>query len=198
MKLEIKSGYTLSKKTWYAIGIVIVLIIGEIFMNFGGTASNKTVHKGTAVPTAKQEQQKSANNESTIVATVSTDDALLQNPFVDIAAIKTGQAPAINGGAVTPQSARNSVLPAIPMMPRPSLPMPGNNSIPVPAIPSGGQPALKTASVQGILTGDNGQNMAIMSDGKVVSEGDVYNEGRIAYIGGDGIKFDDGHSIGYK
>ena len=40
--------------------------------------------------------------------------------------------------------------------------------------------------------------MAIMSDGKVVSAGDNYNGNRIAYIGGDGIKFDNGHSIGYK
>ena len=36
-----------------------------------------------------------------------------------------------------------------------------------------------------------------MSDGSVVSAGESYQDGRIAYIGGDGIHFDDGSSIKY-
>ena len=39
--------------------------------------------------------------------------------------------------------------------------------------------------------------MAIMSDGSVVYEGETYQDGRIAYIGGDGITFDDGSSLKY-
>ena len=46
--------------------------------------------------------------------------------------------------------------------------------------------------------GDNGSNIAIMSDGKVVSEGDVYRDNRIAYIGGDGITFDNGTKVRYE
>ena len=53
------------------------------------------------------------------------------------------------------------------------------------------------ASVQGVITGEDGENMAIMSDGSVVSEGETYQDGRIAYIGGDGITFDDGSSLKY-
>ena len=71
--------------------------------------------------------------------------------------------------------------------------------MPSPA-PSSSAPASQggSASVQGVLTGDDGENMAIMSDGRVVQEGDTYQDGRIAYIGGDGITFEDGHSISYK
>lgn len=57
-----------------------------------------------------------------------------------------------------------------------------------------GQPV----TVQGVGTGSNGSNIAILSDGRVVSEGDSYNDGRIAYIGGDGITFDNGEKLQYK
>lgn len=53
-------------------------------------------------------------------------------------------------------------------------------------------------TVQGVGTGDNGNNIAILSDGRVVSEGDTYNDDRIAYIGGDGITFDNGEKLQYK
>lgn len=68
-------------------------------------------------------------------------------------------------------------------------------SIPAPAI------AIKPEqpiTVQGIGTGNSGNNIAILSDGRVVSEGDTYNDGRITYIGGDGITFDNGEKLQYK
>lgn len=68
-------------------------------------------------------------------------------------------------------------------------------SIPEPAI------AIKPEqpiTVQGIGTGSGGNNIAILSDGRVVSEGDTYNDGRITYIGGDGITFDNGEKLQYK
>jgi len=56
-----------------------------------------------------------------------------------------------------------------------------------------------TSSVKGVITSSNGSDsIAIMGDGKVVSEGDTYRDGRVAYIGGDGIKLDDGRTIAYK
>ena len=50
-------------------------------------------------------------------------------------------------------------------------------------------------TVQGVGIGSN---IAILSDGRVVSEGDTYNDDRIAYIGGDGITFDNGEKLQYK
>lgn len=79
-------------------------------------------------------------------------------------------------------------------------------SVPLPAIPARNsnvsanapQQTPSVATVQGVLTGEDGHNMAIMSDGKVVSEGDIYGDGRIAFIGGDGIQFDNGQTMKYK
>ena len=48
------------------------------------------------------------------------------------------------------------------------------------------------------MTGEDGTNIAILSDGTVVGEGETYNDGRIAYIGGDGIRFDNGDKLEYK
>ena len=53
-------------------------------------------------------------------------------------------------------------------------------------------------NVQGVITTDNGKNIAIMSNGEVLSEGERYLDGRIAYIGGDGIEMDNGRKIKLK
>ena len=53
-------------------------------------------------------------------------------------------------------------------------------------------------NVRGIITANNGKNIAIMSDGEVLSEGEKYLDGRIAYIGGDGIEMDNGKKIKLK
>jgi len=53
-------------------------------------------------------------------------------------------------------------------------------------------------NVQGIITADNGKNIAIMSNGEVLTEGERYLDGRIAYIGGDGIEMDNGKKIKMK
>lgn len=115
------------------------------------------------------------------------DSVLAINPFVEIKSLPKIDKPEIN-----------TSLPAIPN----GVPAPSVGNIPIPAIPASPNemsiptPA-KPASVSGILKGPNG-NMAIMSDGKVVAEGDTYQDGRIAYIGGDGIEFDNGKKIDYK
>lgn len=92
-------------------------------------------------------------------------------------------------------------LPAIPYsMPRPNLPtfqMPAHAPASGGSAPAASAPASAGPSVSGVMTGGNG-NIAIMGDGSVVSEGETYNNKRIAFIGGDGIQFDDGSSIQYK
>lgn len=95
----------------------------------------------------------------------------------------------------------NGVLPAIPYsMPRPNLPtfqMPAHAPASSGSTPAASAPASAGPLVSGVMTGGNG-NIAIMGDGSVVSEGETYNNKRIAFIGGDGIQFDDGSSIQYK
>ena len=53
-------------------------------------------------------------------------------------------------------------------------------------------------NVQGIITTDGGKNIAIMSNGEVLTEGERYLDGRIAYIGGDGVEMDNGKKIKLK
>lgn len=150
---------------------------------------------------------------------LSENDPIFKNPFVDISGLTNPQV-GPDGKPVLPSSSSVSAkkvpsshassstgaLPAIPgSYPRPSLPaIPSSQgSIPAPstppaALPSQPQQSQNQASVSGVLTGEDGNNMAIMSDGTVVSEGESYKDGRIAYIGGDGIHFEDGSSIPYK
>lgn len=117
---------------------------------------------------------------------------------VDIAAIypfyieSAKESPAI--ASPSPNSSGN--LPAIPAY----QPSPKVESIPIPGMPPTMLPipqAPNEGKIQGVFVGESGKNMAII-DGKIVSEGDFYSDGRIAYIGGDGIKFDNGKTIQYK
>lgn len=128
------------------------------------------------------------------------------NPFVEISnLVKAKKEADKEGMAEKPIALAN--IPAITL--KRTNPAPAN--IPVPIIPprktvqsaqnrksttQNNEP--KTVAVQGVLTGEDGKNMAIMSDGRVVSEGDVYGDGRIAFIGGDGIQFDNGKTMQYK
>lgn len=144
--------------------------------------------------------------------------AAYANPFVDVQAVKKdgGTIPANGPLPQIPAmqqsqhitSSSSSSIPAIRSTPLPNLPVipqaqaPSNPSAsPMPLPPNA--PNAQTpkpsqqASVQGVVTGEDGENMAIMSDGSVVSEGETYQDGRIAYIGGDGITFDDGSSLKY-
>lgn len=111
-----------------------------------------------------------------------------KNPFID--------------PSLLPKQSRNGTHAALPSIPQ-TAPAPVGN-VPVPAVP--GQPVLPPEGtgakpplgVQGVLTGGKNGNMAIMSDGTVVTEGDTYQDQRIAYIGGDGVTFDNGHHLDYK
>ena len=197
---------------------VILLCLGYTVVNF---FSEKP--KPRPVSQANQTQQTAgkgadASSSESVSISAPTLDALLKvNPFVGVHEMNGGE----NGNGGRTMVAGNMPLPAIPRMsgsnpvsspsysaPRSAPPpaIPGRGSVPIPSgnmpspAPSSSAPASQgdSASVQGVLTGDDGENIAIMSDGRVVQEGDTYQDGRIAYIGGDGITFEDGHSISYK
>lgn len=88
-------------------------------------------------------------------------------------------------------------LPAIPAIPNAGF------STSLPPIPPTGTVSggisypLGDAQINGVITGDDGSNMAIMSNGKVVKEGETYRDSRIAVIGGDGITLENGEKISY-
>lgn len=188
------------------------LSCGIIMLCFGYTVINFFQEKPNppAIPQTQQtaSQMKQTDSESEIIhlSKPSLEALLKINPFVEVKSVAEGTAepenrtvsvplPAIprsSGSASPPSRNVNVPLPAIPGHSSVSIPAPGK-AMPAPAaVPKA------SATVQGVLTGENGENMAIMSDGCVVQEGDTYQDGRIAYIGGDGITFEDGHRINYK
>lgn len=187
----------LSPNAQKAIALVLIFLgmaaIGYILNPFADKPTD-TAQQGGAT---KQERQADMA-DSAISQTNELALALKKNPFIEVRAIQPEGEPS----AVTVQPtnkvsyAANTSLPAIPNnYPRPRVPMPGQTGVmpQTPAAPSGGQ-----VTVQGILTGEDGNNMAIMSDGSVVGEGETFQDGRIAYIGGDGITFENGNRLEYK
>ena len=87
---------------------------------------------------------------------------------------------------------------ALPEVPRPVvspdlLPSPGE--IRTPAAPGGSR---QSPTMGGIIKSSNGDAIAIMGDGTVLSEGDTYKgDRRVTFIGGEGISFDDGNTIAF-
>ena len=187
-----------------------VICCGIMMLCLGYTVVNSFSNKpkprpvSTANQTQTQQTADTPESKSVSISAPTLDTLLRVNPFVGVQEV--------NSETARPMASSNIPLPAIPRMAGSSSP--GNpsysapHSIPLPAIPGRGTvpipssstsaPQANSASVQGVLTGDDGENMAIMSDGRVVQEGDTYQDGRIAYIGGDGITFEDGHRISYK
>lgn len=168
-------------------------IIAGTGVENGEKASVKHVAGGNAAPSASA---LSAMNEK-------SGDIFSINPFIEIKEFDVNQSNvqemAANYNANRAEfrapampHAANIPLPAIPGRSPGRIELPANNHpVSVSQTPQG------RIEVQGIATGDSG-NVAIMSDGRVVSEGDTYNDNRIAYIGGDGITFENGTSIKYE
>lgn len=104
--------------------------------------------------------------------------------------------PVVSQAQTRAENKMNS-LPAIPnYQPRPNIPTPI-----IPPTSRENFPNYQSKNetlVQGVFIGQDGKNMAILNDGSIVSEGDSYQDGRIAFIGGDGIKFENGKTIKYK
>jgi hypothetical protein len=184
-----------------AVGFAILIVICCVLIVDGIFNTPKTSQEVQPQQQVQPKENTAAVKPPVVVASVS-DAILKQNPFVDMAGLAKSRTKQLESGK-TVMPTGNINLPVIPgNTPRPDVP----TSIPLPTIPGNGgggnmpvpPSTAKEATVQGVLTGNNGSNMAIMSDGKVVSEGDTYKDDRIAYIGGEGITFENGHTIGYK
>lgn len=214
-KLSLGSLQKMSRKEKMHMVGYAVLLPAAILMFVYGTFTNSTQPDHPQKPAATQQQkQKPAETPQIAAGGARQNPSLLAtNPFVDASTLATA-------GGNNPQNhaaPNRTMLPTIPAQqpsspsytPRPnvttSLPAISNTRVPAPVAPRpsnmmpGAAPSAEShPTVSGVLTSEDGNNMAIMSDGRVVSEGDNYNGDRIAYIGGDGIQFDNGHTIGYK
>ncbi len=186
---------------------IAVLVTGYVLYPFGGDAEEKPqpIQK---VEKQQPEQEAAKVADSAISPVNELALALKKNPFIEATAIQVNPETGSNNPVAQSQGSSGnrvsytaSSLPAIPNnYPRPRIPMPGQFNVPA----AENQPAAESAppsggsvSVQGVLTGEDGHNMAIMSDGSVISEGETFQDGRIAYIGGDGITFEDGNKLKY-
>lgn len=157
------------------------------------TISGKHVAGGAAVKSA----------QSAIAMNEKSGDIFSVNPFIEIKEFDINQNNVQEMAANYNAGRKDFRVPAMPHaanIPLPVIPgrSPGRTELPAnnhPASPR--QTPQGKIEVQGIAMGDNG-NVAIMSDGRVVSEGDTYNDNRIAYIGGDGITFENGTRIKYE
>lgn len=179
-----KTGNLPAKRKFAQAGEFVVLVgVLGIFgyaasLMFGDDATNSNLKSAVVKPIPLREEY------------VLQADILTVNPFVKIKNFDDFQNPTWHAGT--------SGLPAIPQG---ATPPPSVGSIPKPSIPDKPIAAAKEPSakvtVTGIVIGKDGGNIAILSDGTVVTEGETYKDGRIAYIGGDGIHFDDGETMEY-
>ena len=149
------------------------------------------------VTTAKENpaERKKAKAEKTVAMTIP------ENPFIsskDLSAKATEK----TASQATPVASETKlqtqmVLPQIPktqVVPSQQIKVPETRTIVNPMTMETKEVATE-GNVQGVITTDNGKNIAIMSNGEVLSEGERYLDGRIAYIGGDGIEMDNGRKI---
>ena len=187
------------------LGIIVAggLIVGMRMVKSPSKGTKAPVQQQAAVPSSQADNSKVDNAQplSTLGGTV------MVNPFVEIGAGATpaqvaANLPKVPGGSVPAISrySGNGSLPQIPSYnPRPNIP----SGVPMPASAPGSAsqvpaPSSNQPTVQGVVTGEDGNNMAIMSDGSVLSAGESYKDGRVAYIGGDGIKFENGSSMKFN
>ncbi len=130
-----------------------------------------------------QEPVKTEEENKPIV--LASSSAFGENPFVEMQSLSEEK------------RLEQSMLPAIPQ----NTPVPAVSNVPIPPPPSG--VAIPTPpggdasgpTVTGFIESSNGDRIALMSDGKVVNEGDTYNGNTIAYIGGGSVQFDDGKTL---
>lgn len=183
--------------------VIILACIGYTIFNFLTSSTPPSSspaiqdHGGQITNQASQTNKKNKQQSDSVAVNTNFPDSVLSvNPFVEINEFKQQAAEGMS------QKESTFIAPAIPNMPP-------AGSMPLPVIPSmpsvangraaGEMPLEKPElkKVQGVLIGDEG-SIAIMSDGSVVSEGETFADGRIAYIGGDGITLDNGNSFKYE
>lgn len=207
LNLDASSKEAKQKKILRGAIAVMAVVFVALAMNNQGTGAGKG-KKASKLPAVSSEQvqqnkdmAKAEGKGKKSKIHITTDIANI-NPFV---ADDT-----MEGSDVVVDAATSSPMHTSPRTASADLPViPGRQpKVNLPVIPNGGQGQRQAeagaqpqqnapAKVQGVfIGGDN--NMAVMSDGSVVSEGQYYNDNRVSWIGGDGIHFENGESIRYR
>lgn len=180
---------------------ILLIVIGVCgLLTLKGVAENLLTGSDVSLPPSSPQNQPEASSSLSHSSSPEKANKPKRAALDNLAALSTKN-PFIDP-ALLPKQARGGAQAALPSIPQ-TAPAPVGN-VPVPSIPNqpvrppgetAGKPSL---GVQGVLTGGKNGNMVIMSDGTVVTEGDTYQDQRIAYIGGDGVTFDNGHHLDYK
>ena len=179
----------------------IIFFAYQYVMTEGEEEFSPTEIIETAVAKEKPAERKKAKAEKTVAMTIPT------NPFISSKELSAKATEKISSTTevkteVQSQSPTQMVLPQIPktqVVQSQPVKLPETRTIVNPmTMETKEVPIQNEGNVQGVITTDNGKNIAIMSNGEVLSEGERYLDGRIAYIGGDGIEMDNGRKIKLK
>lgn len=198
MAIELDLQIHNKKRIAIMIGIMIALSIYTL----SDISNQSSPEPYTAAKTSTGTQINESSDEATAAATNTRELQIVSiNPFIELKEFDPTvqnisdmtNTSSYENSSTTGARPSNIPLPAIPHYNGHINYQERPQSIPAPAI----KPE-QHITVQGIGIGNSGNSIAILSDGRVVSEGDTYKDGRIAYIGGDGITFDNGKKLQYK
>lgn len=198
MAIELDLQIHNKKRIAIMIGIMIALSIYTL----SDISNQSSPEPYTAAKTSTGTPINESSDEATAAATNTSELQIVSiNPFIELKEFDPTvqnisdmtNTSSYENSSTTGARPSNIPLPAIPHYNGHINYQERPQSIPAPAI----KPE-QPITVQGIGIGNSGNSIAILSDGRVVSEGDTYNDGRIAYIGGDGITFDNGKKLQYK
>lgn len=198
MAIELDLQIHNKKRIAIMIGIMIALSIYTL----SDISNQSSPEPYTAAKTSTGTSINESSDEATAAATNTSELQIVSiNPFIELKEFDPTvqnisdmtNTSSYENSSTTGARPSNIPLPAIPHYNGHINYQERPQSIPAPAI----KPE-QPITVQGIGIGNSGNSIAILSDGRVVSEGDTYKDGRIAYIGGDGITFDNGKKLQYK
>ena len=184
------------------IAIMIGIMIALSIYTLSDISNQSSPEPYTAAKTSTGTSINESSDEATAAATNTSELQIVSiNPFIELKEFDPTvqnisdmtNTSSYENSSTTGARPSNIPLPAIPHYNGHINYQERPQSIPAPAI----KPE-QPITVQGIGIGNSGNSIAILSDGRVVSEGDIYKDGRIAYIGGDGITFDNGKKLQYK
>lgn len=156
------------------------------------TAKSQPQSTKAVVPASQPDAKSETSEQDTLFGMFGA------NPFIDLTVLH-GMGTTSSSGMDLPYVGATGNR-ALPDIPRPVvspdlLPAPGE--IRTPVAPVGAMAA--EATMGGIIKGADGNSIAIMGDGTVLSEGDTYKgDRRVTFIGGEGLQFDNGDTIDFR
>ncbi len=147
--------------------------------------ANQNAQQPQPAPTSGKPQEPAKTEGENKPIVLASASIFGENPFVEMQVLSEEKR---MEQSMLPAIPHNTPVPAVSNIPIP--PPPEGVAIPTP--PGGGSSA---PTVTGFIESSNGDRIALMSDGKVVNEGDTLNGDQIAYIGGGSVQFDNGKTL---